>query len=122
MSKKHQGHISIIFLTYVFSSNHRASCLNKIFIYTSQIIFNLSHHPFSLCFCFVFFSIWLLSLSSNFTLSQVGPNILFIYSLACTHFQFCFEHINPRFTTLCNQMLNLAIHLNFYTFHPRQPH
>ena len=58
---------------------------------------------------------------SNFTLSQVGPNILFISGLTSIHFQFCFEYINPCFTTLCSQMLSLAIGSNFQVFHPRQP-
>ena len=98
--KKHQRHISIIFLTYVFSPHCRASCLNKVFIFinTYQVIFNLSCHPFHFIFVFCFFSIWL-------------------YSLAGIHFQFCFEYINPCFTTLCSQMLSLAwpYHRLFFT-------
>ena len=82
------------------------------------IIFNLPPHTFPLCFYFVVCSIWLLSLSSNHILRQVGPNILFIYSLASILFLFCFKHINPSFTTLCSQMFSLAISSNFHTFHP----
>ena len=115
-------HISTIFLTYVFSPLHKASCLDKIFTHTCQIIFNLSCYPFPLRFCFLFFSVWLVSLSSNFTLSQEGAKIFFTYSLAGIRFQFCFEHINPCFTTLCSQMLSLTIGLNFHTFYPCQPH
>ena len=61
------------------------------------IIFNLSPHPFPLCFCFAFFSIWLLNLSLNFFLSKVGPSILFIYGLVSIHFQLCFYYMNPFF-------------------------
>ena len=109
----------------LFSPHYRASCLDSISFIIAKfyIIFNLSPHPFPLRFCFVFFSIWLLSLRLNFTLSLVGPNLLFIYSLASIHFQVCFEHINPYFTTLCSQMLIklCAIDSNFHTFHSRQP-
>ena len=80
------------------------------------IILNLSPHPILLHFCFACFSIRLLSFSSNFTLTRVGPNILFVYSLANNHFEFCFEQMNPRFTTSC-----LALGSNFPTFPPRQP-
>ena len=123
MSKKHQGHVSIIFLTYVFSPHYRASCLDSTSFILAKfyIIFNLSPYPLPLCFCFNFFSIWSLSLRLNFTLSQAGPSILFIYSLVNIHFQLCFKHINLCFTTLCSQMLSLAIGLNFHTFHPHQP-
>ena len=73
---------------------------------------------FHFIFFLIFFSIWLLSLRSNFTLSQVGPTILFIYSLASIHFHFCFERINPCFTTLYSQMLSLAIGSIFTHFIP----
>ena len=76
--------------------------------------------PIHFNFVFVSFSFHL-SLSSNFTLSQVGPNILFIYSLTSIHFQSCFKHRNPCFTTLRNQMLSFVIGSNFHTFHPCQP-
>ena len=123
LSKKHQGHINLIFLTYVFSPHCSASWLDSISVIlaTFYTIFNLSLHPFPIRFCFVFFSIWLLSSRSNFILSQVGSNILFIYSLASIHFQFCYKYLNPCFTTLYSQMLSLAIGSNFHTFHPRQP-
>ena len=51
------------------------------------------------------FSIWLLSLSSKLKLHQVGPNVLFIYSLAGMHFHFWFEHITPCFTALSNRAI-----------------
>ena len=59
-------------------------------------------------------------MSSNFTSCQVGLNFLVIYILVSIHFQFCFRHMNPYFTTLYNQMLSHAIGLNFDTFHPCQ--
>ena len=41
----------------IFDLNVFISCLDKVFIHTCQIIFNLCCHPFPLCFCFIFFSI-----------------------------------------------------------------
>ena len=43
------------------------------------ILINFSPHSIPLRFCFACFSIRLLSFSSNFTLTRVGPNILFVY-------------------------------------------
>ena len=103
-------------MTHVFTPLHSVSCLNSYLLDFTP----LSPHPFPLCFYFIFFSIWLLSLSLNFTSCQVGPNFLVIYSLACIHFQFCFKHMSPCFTTLYNHMWILAIASNFHTFHPRQ--
>ena len=45
------------------------------------------------------------------------PTILFFYSLASIHFQFCFKYIIPRFTMLSHQMLNLAMGSNFPLVH-----
>ena len=82
-----RGH-RIIFLTYVFTRLHSVSCLDSIFIgiLAKFYTFNLSPHPSPLGFRFIFFSIWFLSLTLNFTSCQVGPNFLVICSLACIHF------------------------------------
>ena len=83
-------------------------------LYLPNFTSSLIRLPINYHFVFVvFISIWLLHLRSNFTLSQVGPNILFIYSLASIQFQFCFERISPCLTTLCSQILNLCNRFKF---------
>ena len=64
--------------------------------------------------------ILLLILSLNLTSSQLEPNFSVIYSLASIHFELCFKHMNPCFTTLYNQMLSFAIGLNFHILHHHQ--
>ena len=124
MSKKHQGHITIILLTFVFLPHSSASlCLDSIFIHTCQILHHLLYVSPSLSTSFLFH--FLFHLITEFELelhfSQVVPNILFICSLANIHFHFCFEHMNPCFTKLCNQFLSLAVGSNFHISQPRQP-
>ena len=111
VSKKHQGHISIIFLTYVLSPHHLTACLDSIFINTTYIIFNLSPHPFPLHFSFCF----LFHLITEFELKlhKVGLNILVIYSLGSIHFHFCSKHITPCFTALCNCVIRPCNMLEF---------
>ena len=124
MSKKHEGHITIILLTFVFSPYGSASsCLDSIFIHTCQILHYLLYVSPSLSTSFLFH--FLFHLITEFELelhfSQVVPNILFIYSLANIHFHICFEHMNPSFTKLCNKLLSLAVGSNFHTSQPHQP-
>ena len=119
VSKRHQGHISIV-LTLVFSPSpqDRMSGFN-FHSYLPNFTSSLICIPIHFHFIFVLFSfpfdycVW----------AQTSPGRTqhFIYILASIHFQFCFEHIKPCFTTMCNQMLRLAICWNFHTFHPCLP-
>ena len=53
--------------------------------------------------------------------ARLDPIFSFFNSLVSIYFQFYFEDINPRFTKLCHQMLNLAVGSNFHLVHPCQP-
>ena len=86
------------------------------------IIFILSPTPFLLPFCGFFFHLiteFELEFYNIFSLwSQAGNQHL---KSGYHYFKLCFQYLNPRFTTLCNQMYRLAMGLNLCTIYLRQP-
>ena len=82
VSKKNQGLISIIFLTYVFSPHCRTTFLDSIFIHTCQILHYLQFVSPSISTSFLFYFLFHLITEFEFKLHQIGPNILFTVWLA----------------------------------------
>ena len=97
------------------------------FLFTLPIfIFIASPTPLPPRFCLIFCSFFIteLKLFQPMQLASMQPGqdpiFSFLHSLASIHFPLCFEYINPRFTKLCHQMLNLAVGSNFHLVHPCQ--